>query len=390
MVDEEEGVVVKGEELLAGALHGAEGGVDGVAGAVGGVVDVVVVGVRLFDEVEAQVEAVAGGGDVGPVGVGAGGGADAEVVAGEGLGFVAGDGVGVVDPGAVVVAAGEVPGGEGDDLVVVGADGEGAAFGVEAGDGGAGAVDDAQALAGVAAADDVVAGAELAVGDEEGLGAEAAGLEQELADGGVEAGGFGVGEGDHAGVLAGGEALPPVGDLGGVGLGFGAADDDLAVLDELVHGLCLAAGAEQDGDLLAELGLLAVVAAELAGAEALAEGAEGAAGVNGGELFVVADHDELGVGAAGVGEQAGEFAGAEHGGFVEDDDGVGVEAFAAVGELAEQGVDGWGGQADLLFELVGGDAGGGGGDDTDAGAAEGVDGGAGGVGLAGAGVADHH
>src|SRR6266540_3694377 len=383
-------LLVGGEDPLSGALDGADGAGDWVAGGEGCVAGVFVLGLRFFDDVEAQVEAVAGGGDVGPVGVGAGAGADAEVVAGEGLGLVAGDGVGVVDPGAVEVVAADVPGGQSDLLVVVRADGEGAAFGVEVGDLGAGAVDDAEALAGVAAADDVVAGAELPVGDGEGLVAEAAGAEHQLAGGGVEAGGFGVGEGDHAGMLAGGEALPPVGDLGGIGLLLGAADDDLAVLDELIHGFGLAASAEQQGDILAELGLLAVVAAEFAGAEAEAQGAEAAAGVDGGELFVVADHDELGVGAAGVGEQAGEFAGAEHGGFVEDDDGVGVEAFAAVGELAEQGVDGWGGQADLLFELVGGDAGGGGGDDTDAGAAEGVDGGAGGVGLAGAGVADHH
>jgi len=44
--------LVEGEELVAGALHGVEGGVDGVAGAVVGVPDVfVVVGVGVLDDV---------------------------------------------------------------------------------------------------------------------------------------------------------------------------------------------------------------------------------------------------------------------------------------------------------------------------------------------------
>ena len=50
------------------------------------------------------------------------------------------------------------------------------------------------------------------------------------------------------------------------------------------------------------------------------EGGEHAAGFDRGELVVVTDQDDFGVGVAGVVEEPGEFAGADHGGFVDDDD----------------------------------------------------------------------
>jgi hypothetical protein len=45
---------------------------------------------------------------------------------------------------------------------------------------------------------------------------------------------------------------------------------------------------------------LAAVLGQLAGAESEAEGAEAAAGVDGGQLLVVADQDDLGPGLLGV------------------------------------------------------------------------------------------
>jgi hypothetical protein len=75
--------------------------------------------------------------------------------------------------------------------------------------------------------------------------------------------------------------------------------------DQPVHGLLVAVVAEQRSDVLAKLGTLAVVAAQLASAEAEAEGAEGATGIDGGQLPVIADHDHLASGPAGMAQQLG-------------------------------------------------------------------------------------
>jgi hypothetical protein len=53
--------------------------------------------------------------------------------------------------------------------------------------------------------------------------------------------------------------------------------------------------------------LLAAILDQLAGAEAEAEGAEAAAGVDGGQLPVVADQDDLGPGLVGVLEERVSF-----------------------------------------------------------------------------------
>jgi hypothetical protein len=147
--------------------------------------------------------------------------------------------------------------------------------------------------------------------------------------GGVQPGGFRSGEGDHAGLLPIAEALPPVAHLGGVGFRLGAAHDHLAVRHQPIEGLVLPARAEQGGDLLAKGRLLAVVAAQLAGTQAEAEGAERAAGVDGSELPVVADHDHLASGPLGMMQEAGELAGADHGRLIQYHHGVTVEPFVA-------------------------------------------------------------
>src|SRR5437773_1139719 len=62
---------------------------------------------------------------------------------------------------------------------------------------------------------------------------------------------------------------------------------------------------------------LPAVLGQLAGAEAEAEGAEAAAGVDRCQLPVIADQHHLGLGVVGVFEEAGELAGADHAGLVD-------------------------------------------------------------------------
>jgi hypothetical protein len=164
---------------------------------------------------------------------------------------------------------------------------------VESDDLAAGAVDHPQSRSGVAAAHHSVADPELPVGDLKDVGPEAAILRHQFPCGSVQVSRFRSGEGDHAGLLALAEPLPPVAHLRGVGFRLGAADDNLAVGHQPVECLVLAAGAEQRGDLLAEFRLLPVVAAQFGGAQPQPEGAERAADIDGGKLPVVADHDHL-------------------------------------------------------------------------------------------------
>jgi hypothetical protein len=77
------------------------------------------------------------------------------------------------------------------------------------------------------------------------------------------------------------------------------------VFHQLVHGLVGAVVPEQSGDVLAEPGPLAVVAPQFGGAQAEAEGAEGATGIDRGQLPVVTDHDHLASGPAGIAQQLG-------------------------------------------------------------------------------------
>ena len=86
-----------------------------------------------------------------------------------------------------------------------------------------------------------------------------------------------------------------------------------------------------------------------------AETAQEPAGVDLGELAGIADEDDLGVRGVGVVEDAGEESGADHAGFVDDEDRVGREAAVArVVEVGEQAGDGVAGDAGGGFELGGG------------------------------------
>jgi hypothetical protein len=79
--------------------------------------------------------------------------------------------------------------------------------------------------------------------------------------------------------------------------------------------------------------LLAPVLHELGGAEAEAEGAEAAAGVDGGQLPVITDQDHLGLGVVGVLEEAGERAAADHAGLIDDQHGAGVQLLTTAVEI---------------------------------------------------------
>jgi hypothetical protein len=135
----------------------------------------------------------------------------------------------VVHPRPLEALPGHIPARQRHRQPLVGADRERAARGVQGGDLATGPVDHPQPRSGVAATDHLVAHPELLLADLEGVGSEPAGLCHELPRGGVEPGCFGAGEGDHAGLLAVAEALPPVADLGGVGFRFRAAHHHLAV-----------------------------------------------------------------------------------------------------------------------------------------------------------------
>ena len=100
---------------------------------------------------------------------------------------------------------------------------------------------------------------------------------------------------------------------------------------------------------------------ELAGAEADAEGAEAAAGVDRRELPVVADQDHLGLDLLGVLQEAGQLAGADHAGLIDHHHRARVQLLLAAVQVAEQPVTGDRVLEPLPLQAQGGDAGRGGG-----------------------------
>ena len=75
---------------------------------------------------------------------------------------------------------------------------------------------------------------------------------------------------------------------------------------------------------------LAAVLAQPNGRELPREGAEGPAGLDRGELAVVADEHDLGGSALGVREETGELTGADHARLIDDDHRVGGQRSALV------------------------------------------------------------
>ena len=183
-------------------------------------------------------------------------------------------------------------------------------------DDGGGAVDHAQPVAGIGAQHHHVPDREAPVPDHQPLGAELAGLgPQPLADA-VELVDLGAAVGVDHRLLPGLMGLPPVRHEGPVAVVAGLEGADAVMLGIGGDRLLQVAGPHVvDGALLPGLDLPAVDG-QLGGAQAEAEGAEAAAGGDGGELAVVADQHHLRPGPLGMAEQGGELAGGDHGGLV--------------------------------------------------------------------------
>ena len=147
--------------------------------------------------------------------------------------------------------------------------------------------------------------------------------------------------------------LPPVGQLGAHGAGGVVGHGDAAALRFEEHvGVDVAlAQAGQRADLLGVD--LAAVTRQFDGAEAFADGAEGAAGLDLSQLPRVADADELAAGRGDVLGQALVFAGPDHARLVDQQHGAGREGLAAV-EVGEQAGGVQRAHAGLLFERAGG------------------------------------
>jgi hypothetical protein len=210
---------------------------------------------------------------------------------------VAGGGIGQVHPTVALAAAAAVQIGPGQgDRAAVGAvqpQGEGSGLGVEGGDGATAAVGHPQLGDGVVATHHSVPDRQLAVLDLEAIGAEAAAGGQELLAGGVEPVDLGPAGRQHhdllgrvvVGLLPG---RPPVLEQGqgGGGLGVGGHHPIVSLVGG--HRLLHQPRPDQLKSFAFPGLLLPSVLDQLAGAEAEPEGAEAAAGVDRGQLPVIA------------------------------------------------------------------------------------------------------
>ena len=249
--------------------------------------------------------------------------------------------------------------GQGELGAGVGAHGDRHRLAVDLGDGGPGAVDD------LAPSAVLVEGhhrsptpncwpaitthlAHLAVLDPHGVG------------GGVQGGHVGALVGEHDRLVAGPvRARPPAGQHRGLGLLAGVHDRDPPVGPPDGHRLGGLAGALEGERVAVELMPLAEVLPQVDGTDPGHHTAQVPAGLDRGQLPVVADQDHLGTGGGGVGEQAVVVAGADHAGLVDDQHRVGPEpAVARVVQLPQQpgdvdAVADAGARGELLDGLVG-------------------------------------
>jgi hypothetical protein len=135
--------------------------------------------------------------------------------------------------------------------------------------------------------------------------------------------------------------------------------------------------------------VLPSVLRELAGAEAEAEGAEAAAGVDRGQLPVITDQDQLGLDLLGVLEQAGQLAAADHAGLVDHQHGAGIQLLVSSVKVGQESIAGGHLLEPLALQAHGGDPGRGRGQEPVAVQLPGMAGDAEREGLAGPGPADH-
>jgi hypothetical protein len=185
-------------------------------------------------------------------------------------------------------------------------------------------------------------------------------------------------------------ALPPVGHQRPVAVVAGLEGADAVVLGVGGDRLLEDAGAHVvDRPLLPGLDLPAIDG-QLAGAQAQAEGAETAAGGDGGELAVVADKYHLGPSPLRMAEQGGELSGGDHGRLVHHQHRPPVQLRPASLEVEQQPVDGAGVGEAFLGQPDGGDPGGSTAEDLGAVQLERLPGQPQRPGLAAAGPPDHH
>ena len=282
----------------------------------------------------------AGEGDVGGFAVEAGGSDDEHGVAGGALALVDGHRVAVVE-----VAVGEVVVVESDDLTGAQPHIQGAGLGVGGGDGAEHAVVDPDSLAvggglvGVVAADQYpVAGLERATGDRE------RGPGEEMLAGGAIAGEpiervrLAAGAGQQEGVVTGGVGCPPV--IHSQLVEFDRVVEDADAVVGEVRVPCVGDVAVAEVVERVDLPWLDLAAIDREFAHLVAEGGdrvgESTAGLDFGELVVVADEDHLRTRLPGGGDDVVEIDGAAHACFVDDDDGVGGE-WMVVAVMVEAG-----------------------------------------------------
>jgi hypothetical protein len=157
--------------------------------------------------------------------------------------------------------------------------------------------------------------------------------------------------------------LPPVADQGAVAVVSGLERLDAVVLGVGGDRLLEVAGADVvDCPLLPRLDLPAVHR-QLGRAEAEAQGAEAAAGLDGGELAVVADQHHLDPRLLCMLEEGGELPGGDHGRLIHHQHRPPVQLHPAMLEVEQQPVDRAGVDEALISEADGGDPGRGGAED---------------------------
>ncbi len=294
-----------------------------------GQVDLTGAGVGFWGDDGVQPGVLLGAGElhVQPVGVLLAGDAHQRPPPGQPLGLVPGGRIGQVHhPPPWRDRAVQVAGWEGDLAALLGPQRQRAVLHVQAGDGPAGAVGHPQPAQVVAATHHLIAHMHLAVADLDRLGAQATVVGHDLLAGGVEPVDLvaAVGQ-DHRlpsrlprplgglGVLVG---LPPVPHKVQGQLGLGGRRHHPLVLAIGGDGLVDLAVADQLQRLPLPRGPLPPVLHQDAGPQAHPQSTEPAAGVDRGKLPVVADQHDLRAGLVGVLEEAGELAGADHAGLI--------------------------------------------------------------------------
>jgi len=134
----------------------------------------------------------------------------------------------------------------------------------------------------------------------------------------VELGDVASAQGEHQRVLTGLAGLPPVLNELLAQLPGALGDDDAVVLDVGLRPSLGVAVAEVGQGVAVPLVGLTMHVAQLDRLDALGDGAKGAAGLDLGELAVVADKHELGISPGGVLGEVCEGTGADHAGLIDD------------------------------------------------------------------------